>query len=83
MKATVWTLQIQHISEETLGVFGSEVEARTFLRTFLADNWWRLPGVTMSEDLDQAAERYFELRPNESAAITAHEVKIAADSQVL
>ena len=76
MKATVWSLQIQHKYEETLDVFGSESEARASLKEFLVNNWFRLPATTMGEDVDLAARTYFELRPDESAAIIPHEIEI-------
>lgn len=81
MKATVWTLQIQKVAEETLDVFGTQAEARAALRAFLTDNWGRLKKtVAMPHDLDRAATIYFDRRPDEMATITPHDVLIPTDS---
>ena len=76
MKATVWTVQIQHKYEETLAVYGSKAEARACLRNFLADNWQHMREESIPDDLDLAATIYFDRRPDESCSMIEHEIEI-------
>ncbi|MCA8895852.1 MAG: hypothetical protein KDJ44_08160 [Rhodoblastus sp.] len=76
MKATVWTIQIQRVAEETLDVCGNKAQAFHILKTFLDSNWHRLHGMPMPVRIDAAAKTYFDARPDESFAIIGHEIEL-------
>jgi len=70
------------VTEESLDVFGTQAEARAALQAFLTNNWGRLNTDAMPHELDEAAAIYFDLRPDEMATITPHDVLIPTDAQL-
>lgn len=76
MIATVWSIQIQHVAEETLDVCGDKSQALQVLESFLARNWFRMAGMPMPSDVNAAAIKYFSERPDESYVLASHQVEI-------